>query len=99
MRNCVGVMKAPDNPIAAFDPEGIIFAAGISSGSIKLYDSRSFSKGPFATHHPIRESDCEWTGMKFANDGKKVLITTNGRMIRLVDAFEGKLLHTFTGNN
>ena len=42
---CVqGLMNLPGRPVAAFDPEGLIFAAGISSESLKLYDLRSFDK-------------------------------------------------------
>ena len=39
-----GVMNLPGRPAAAFDPEGLIFAAGINSECIKLYDLRSFDK-------------------------------------------------------
>lgn len=38
---------------------------------------------------------CEWTGLKFSNDGKLILISTNGGFIRLIDAFKGAVLHTF----
>ena len=31
-------------PVASFDPEGLIFAAGIESKQLKLYDLRSFDK-------------------------------------------------------
>lgn len=37
-------MHLPGRPVANFDPEGLIFAAGISSDTIKLYDLRSFEK-------------------------------------------------------
>ena len=37
-------MHLPGRPVANFDPEGLIFAAGISSDTIKLYDIRSFEK-------------------------------------------------------
>lgn len=40
-------MHVPSRPVAAFDPEGLIFAAGINSESIKLYDLRSFDKVTF----------------------------------------------------
>ena len=42
-------MNLAGRPVAAFDPEGLIFAAGISSESVKLYDLRSFDKGPFSS--------------------------------------------------
>lgn len=38
----------------------------------------------------------EWTGLKFSPDGKFILISTSGSMIKLVDAFHGNVLHTFT---
>ena len=39
-------------PIASFDPEGLIFAAGIESKQLKLYDLRSFDKvGIIKTTH------------------------------------------------
>ena len=31
-------------PVAAFDPEGLVFSAGVDSEMIKLYDLRSFDK-------------------------------------------------------
>ena len=47
--NCQGLMHMAGRPVAAFDPEGLIFAAGINSESVKLYDLRSFDKGPFSS--------------------------------------------------
>ena len=49
-------MKLSGRPVAAFDPDGLIFAAGINSEAVKLYDLRSFEKGPFSS-------------FKFAGDG------------------------------
>ncbi|CAH8563302.1 unnamed protein product [Schistosoma turkestanicum] len=95
--NCHGVMHVSGRPTAAFDPEGLIFAAGINSESVKLYDLRSFDKGPFATFKlGLETSGCIWTGLQFSSDGKALLITTNGTHIRLVDAFKGSHLHTLT---
>lgn len=95
--NCQGVMHLSGRPIAAYDPEGLIFAAGVNSESIKLYDLRSFDKGPFVTFKLNQEKECDWTGLKFSKDGKTILISTNGSIIRLVDAFHGTPLQTFTG--
>ena len=44
------------------------------------------------------EKDVEWTGLKFSPDGKTILISTNGSLIRLIDAFNGKLMQSFTGH-
>lgn len=94
---CLGLMHLPGRPVANFDPEGLIFAAGISSDTIKLYDLRSFEKGPFSNFKIGRGADpnTEWTGLKFSNDGKFILVSTNGSTIKLVDAYNGNVLHTF----
>ncbi|CAE1171959.1 WDR82 [Acanthosepion pharaonis] len=97
-QNCQGLMHLLGRPVAAFDPEGLIFAAGINSESVKLYDLRSFDKGPFTTFKLNQDKDCDWTGMKFSPDGKLILISTNAQVIRLIDAFHGSPLHTFTGH-
>lgn len=99
---CQGFMNLAGRPVAAFDPEGLIFAAGISSESVKLYDLRSFDKGPFSSFKLTAEKEDrngpEWTGLKFSPDGKTILISTNGSMIKLIDAFSGTVLQTFTGH-
>ncbi|KFU88252.1 Twinfilin-2, partial [Chaetura pelagica] len=97
--NCQGLMHLQGKPVCSFDPEGLIFAAGVNSEMVKLYDLRSFDKGPFATFKMQYDRTCEWTGLKFSNDGKLILISTNGGFIRLIDAFKGAILHTFGGYN
>lgn len=96
---CLGLMHLPGRPVANFDPEGLIFAAGISSDTIKLYDLRSFEKGPFSNFKISkneRDVGIEWTGLKFSPDGKTILVSTNGSMIKLIDAFDGHVIHSFT---
>ena len=39
-----GIMHLSGRPVASFDPEGLIFAVGIESKLVKLYDLRSFDK-------------------------------------------------------
>ena len=48
-RSVLGLMRTPGVPIGAFDPEGIIFAAGIDNSSVKLFDIRTFDKGCFSS--------------------------------------------------
>ncbi|CAK8687771.1 WD repeat-containing protein 82-like [Clavelina lepadiformis] len=97
-QNCQGIMHMPGRPVASFDPEGLIFAAGINSEMIKLYDLRSFDKGPFTTFRLQQDKDCDWTGLKFSPDGKLILISTNGAVTRLIDAFHGQPLQSFMGH-
>lgn len=96
--NCQGVMQVASRAVASFDPDGIIFGAGINSQSVKLYDLRSFDKGPFTTWTFDQEPDCDWTGMKFSPDGKSILITTNGEVMRVIDSFTGLMKHQLRGH-
>ena len=66
------------------------------SFQVKLYDLRSFEKGPFVTFNLPREKQCEWTGLKFSPNGQSILLTTNGSVMRLIEAFHGQPLQTFS---
>ena len=52
-------------------------------------------KGPFATFKLQQDKECDWTSLKFSPDGKLILISTNGQVLRVIDAFQGSPLHTF----
>lgn len=41
---CQGLASPLGKPVCSFDPEGLIFAAGVESQAIKLYDLRAFDK-------------------------------------------------------
>lgn len=55
----------------------------------------SCQQGPFATFKLQYDRTCEWTGLKFSNDGKLILLSTNGGALRILDAFKGAVLHSF----
>ena len=57
-------MKLAGRPVAAFDPDGLIFAAGINSESVKLYDLRSFDKGPFSSFKLQGYNCAKWIANK-----------------------------------
>ncbi len=96
--HCTGIMQVPGKPVAAFDPEGLVFSVGVASEFVKLYDLRSYDKGPFATFRLPRENTCEWTSLNFSPNGKLLLLGTNGNVMRLIDAFEGQPLQTLSGH-
>ena len=52
---CSGIMQVQGKPVLAFDPEGLVFSVGVQSEMVKLYDLRSFDKGPFATFRMPRD--------------------------------------------
>ena len=62
---------------------------------VHFTDQSSLSQGPFATFKLQYDRTCEWTGLKFSNDGKLILLSTNGGAVRLLDAFKGAVLHSF----
>ncbi|KAM4582925.1 WD repeat-containing protein 82-like [Fundulus diaphanus] len=97
--NCQGLTDPLGKPVCSFDPDGLVFAAGVESQAVKLYDTRAFDKGPFACFDVRLNRVCDWTGLKFSNDGKLILICTNGGAVRILNAFSGSVLHTFTGYN
>ena len=77
----------PDEPIptrsfvASFDPTGLAFALGTESQIIKLYDLRTFDKGPFSSFSFESESDgSEWHDLKFSPDGRKIMISTSSKV-------------------
>ena len=56
----------------------------------------NFFQGPFATFNlPQAEAGVELAGIKFSNDGKKILVPTTAGVVYLLDAFQGTILHTF----
>ena len=46
---CQGLLQTPGNPVASFDQQGLVFGVATESGMLKLYDVRSYDKGPFDT--------------------------------------------------
>lgn len=93
---CSGIMQTQGRPVANFDPEGLIFAVGINSEFVKLYDLRSFDKGPFNAFKLPYNKDVNWTGLKFSPDGKQICITTDANTLQTLDSFIGTPLHSFT---
>ena len=100
--NCQGVLRFEGRghrPAVAFDPQGLVFAAAVSGGIIKLFDVRATDKGPFeefSTADLGRE--CSFSSIKFSNDGTLMLLATTHGVHALFDAFSGKLVRTFAGH-
>ncbi|GIY94489.1 WD repeat-containing protein 82, partial [Caerostris extrusa] len=94
--NCQGLVVENGRPIAAFDPDGQVFAVAVNSEEIKLYDIRSFDKEPFNVFVPYNQRNSDWTCLKFSPDGRLILISTNGSDVHLLDAYHGRPLTTFS---
>ncbi len=69
------------NFVAAFDPTGLAFALGTDNRNVKLYDLRTFDKGPFSTFGLDEVFDeSEWHDLKFSPDGRKIMVSTSSKV-------------------
>jgi len=98
----LGVLSAPGHspPAVAFDPEGLIFATAMSDTdkpSVRLYDMRSYDKGPFTTFN-LEGPPVVFHHLSFSNDGKAILLPSGAQDVLLIDAFDGGELHRLTGH-
>ncbi|XP_078431075.1 transducin/WD40 repeat-like superfamily protein isoform X2 [Wolffia australiana] len=85
---CQGLMRLRGRPTVAFDQQGLVFAVAMEAGAIKLFDSRSYDKGPFDTFF-VGGDTAEVCDIKFSNDGKSMLLTTSNNNIYVLDAYGG----------
>ena len=103
-KNSCGKLLLNGAYLAAWDPSGSVFAvASPTAASILLYDFRNYNKPPFATfdmlphaHEMGRSISKGWNKLEFSNDGKHILLGTNGTSHFLLDAFDGHLKATLS---
>lgn len=108
-QNCHGLLHVPSPSLAAFDPSGQIFCVtSHGTGAVMLYDLRNFDKEPFSTwritddqflqkfSYPPRMPN--WTKLEFSNDGKLIMICTDGEAHYVLDAFTGDIKFRLTGH-
>lgn len=96
---CQGQLRVAAKASIAYDPQGLVFAVTTDASQVKLYDQRSYDKGPFTTF-PVAAADkparAEWTGMRFSPDGKYILLTMDQARILLMDSYEGRIVQSYT---
>lgn len=85
---CQGILRLRGRPTVAYDQQGLVFAVAMEGGAIKLFDSRSYDKGPFDTFL-VGGDTAEVYDIKFSNDGKSMLLTTTNNNIYVLDAYGG----------
>lgn len=91
--------------LTAYDPSATVIAiASPKSQTVLLYDLRNYDKPPFATFdlestekrlaasHGQRQGE-GWNSLEFSNNGKYLLVATNGPGHYVLDAFSGELMH------
>ncbi|CAG8446713.1 13198_t:CDS:2 [Acaulospora morrowiae] len=101
-----------ERPCVGYDPSGLVFAIAIQHPhrTVQLYDSRKFDESPFSTFKvednyaipsvsgSLTTKIPVWTGIKFGNDGHKILITTSGDVHYIIDAFDGQIKQRLVGH-
>lgn len=86
---CQGMLRLRGRPAVAYDQQGLVFAVAMEGGAIKLFDSRSYDKGPFDTFL-VGGDTAEVCDIKFSNDGKSMLLSTTSNNIYILDAYCGE---------
>eukprot|EP00730_Choanoeca_flexa_P018203 TRINITY_DN8841_c0_g1_i5.p1 TRINITY_DN8841_c0_g1~~TRINITY_DN8841_c0_g1_i5.p1 ORF type:complete len:334 (+),score=55.60 TRINITY_DN8841_c0_g1_i5:80-1081(+) len=89
--NCQANLLHSGPLLAAFDPEGVVFAIALDNRHIKLYDARQYNEGPFTTFGDLSDGSNVWTDITFSPDGKLILVTTLSGVLLVVDAYEGTI--------
>jgi COMPASS component SWD2 len=91
--------------LTAFDPSATVIAiASPPAQTVHLYDFRNYDKPPFATFDLLeiekryaashgQKTGQGWSGLELSNNGKYLLVPTNGPGHYLLDAFTGELVH------
>lgn len=101
-----GLLTIPTPAFVAFDPSGVVFAAGCeATGEILLYDMRNYDREPFEVFsiESLQQTDngqipTQWSKLEFSNDGKTILVATQSAAHYLIDAFTGQTIMRFTGH-
>lgn len=86
---CQGILRLRGRPTVAYDQQGLVFVVAMEGGAIKLFDSRSYDKGPFDTFL-VGGDTAEVCDIKFSNDGKSMLLATTSNNIYVLDAYGGE---------
>jgi COMPASS component SWD2 len=94
---------AEGSVIAAFDPQGLVFGVTTASKYIRLYDSRNWERGAFATFEltSADSSTAAWRDFIFSPDGKEILIQTTAPNAPgiVLDSFDGSVKGILEGSS
>lgn len=92
---CVAAQEFDQTPLCAWHPNGEIFAVGIDSRQIRLFDVRGLGNGAFSYSDSNPDQHVDWTKLEFSHSGNSILVSTNGPKIRVIDSYFGKIQHLF----
>lgn len=100
--NSTGNINTGVPAIVAYDPHGVVMAIGRQSvlegtsanGRIELFDLHNYDQGPFLLVKLDTLANVSWNKLEFSNNGKLLLLGTDGPEHYVLDAFLGELLTT-----
>ncbi|KAE9552877.1 hypothetical protein FO519_003904 [Halicephalobus sp. NKZ332] len=99
LNNCQGLVHFSNESIVSFDPEGLIFGAACAEEeSIKLFDIRSFDKGPFAeleVKNPVKGSN--WHEIIFSNDGAVIMVLSDSEYALVMGSLDTGPVQVLSG--
>lgn len=95
-RQCIAERAFGAAPVADWHPTGSLIAVGKNSEIVELFDVRGLGFGPFAKFRCNQEQNSLWTRLQFSDNGKLVLISTNGTTVKCVETMFGNVLHFFS---
>lgn len=102
--NAQGQLNFTSPYFTAYDASASVIAIASSPAqAVCLYDLRNYDKPPFGAFDLIdierqfqsqgQQPATGWTGIEFSNNGKYLMVATNGPGHYVLDAFTGELVH------
>lgn len=96
-----GMLNLHGATLGAYDPSATVIAiASPATQNVLLYDVRNYDKSPFACFDLLEleqrflgPQKGQWTKIEFTNDGKSLVVATDGIGHFVLDAFSGDIQH------
>jgi len=91
---CFGQIPTSEYSAVDYDSGGLVFGIGYGGSTIKLYDARSYEKGPFDQKTlPDTPPQEEILDLKFSGDGQHVVVLTSQGVAHVLDAYNLETKH------
>ncbi|MQL76398.1 hypothetical protein Taro_008798 [Colocasia esculenta] len=89
-----GLLRVQGRPAISYDDQGMVFAVAFG-GHIRMFDTRKYERGPFEIFSVAGDMS-EAHVVKFSNDGRLILLTTDAGHIYVLDSFRGTIISNYS---
>jgi COMPASS component SWD2 len=97
-RECINNVTFPSIPLVAYHPFGEFLAVARESSIIEIYEKFNFLRS--VNQIKLNKNEMiKWTRLKFSDDGRMLMITTNSSSILVIDLATGEELNNFRDYN